>query len=211
MDAQTLSEAMGGSLPLSRYRALAPAFNAAMTAAGITTARRAAHWCAQLGHESGGLRWMEELASGSAYEGRADLGNTRPGDGVRFKGRGPIQVTGRYNYAAVSKWAHGKGYVPTATYFVDRPDELAGDEHGFLGPVWYWTVARPQLNRFADADDLEGVTRAINGGTNGIADRRARLARCKALGDRLLPAGKTPGKDTPVGFNYLTVQPHATR
>lgn len=188
MDAATLSEAMGGSLSKARYQALAPAFDAAMAQAECTTIRRAAQWCAQLGHESGGLKWMQELASGDAYEGRRDLGNTVKGDGRRFKGHGPIQITGRANHAAVSKWAHAKGYVPTPTYFVDHPDELAGDRYGFLGPVWYWTVARPTINAKADAGDTVAVTKLINGGTHGLADRQARYARCLKLGDRLLPS-----------------------
>jgi predicted chitinase len=210
MDAKTLYAAMGGSLSLARYEALLPAFNAAMVAAGITTPLRAAHWCSQLGHESGGLRWMEEIASGSAYEGRTDLGNTQSGDGVRFKGRGPIQVTGRYNYTAVSKWAHSKGLVPTATFFVDNPAQLASDQYGFIGPVWYWTVARPGLNALCDADDVVGVTKAINGGTNGLADRNARLATCKALGAALLPSGTSTTGGGTVGLDYYNVEPHAT-
>ena len=81
MDAQTLSTAMGCSL--DRATEMLTGMEGAMQAAKINTPLRAAHWCAQIGHESGGLRWMEEIASGSAYEGRADLGNTQPGDGVR--------------------------------------------------------------------------------------------------------------------------------
>lgn len=181
------ADAMGNSLPRDRYAALLPAFVEAMHAAQITTVNRAAMWFAQLGHESGGLRWMQEIADGSAYEGRRDLGNTQPGDGRRFKGHGPIQVTGRHNHAECSKWAHARGLVPTPTYFVDHPDELAGDRYGFIGPVWYWIAARPQLNALSDARDLDGATRAINGGLNGIDDRRARWNRCLALGDRLLP------------------------
>jgi putative chitinase len=73
---------------------------AKMAAAAITTPLRQAHFLAQLGHESGELRYTEELASGDAYEGRRDLGNTVPGDGRRFKGRGLIQLTGRANYQA---------------------------------------------------------------------------------------------------------------
>jgi len=71
---------------------------AAMSANQINTPRRQAHFLAQLGHESGSLRYTAELASGAAYEGRTDLGNTQPGDGPRFKGRGLIQITGRINY-----------------------------------------------------------------------------------------------------------------
>lgn len=187
MDAATLATALGCSRAVAdRY---VVAFNAAMLAAQCTNRNRAAMWCAQLGHESAGLRYMEEIASGAAYEGRRDLGNTVRGDGVRFKGRGPIQVTGRANYGAVSRWAHALGLVPSPTYFLDRPADLASDVYGFLGPVWYWTVARPKINGMCDAGDLTGVTRAINGGTNGLADRRTRWNRCLGLGDRILPSG----------------------
>ena len=187
LTAEILSAAMGGTVSMDRYRQLLPAFVAALRQADCLTVNRAAMWCAQLGHESGGLRWMEEIADGSAYEGRADLGNTAPGDGRRFKGRGPIQVTGRHNYSQCSRWAFDQGYVPTPTYFVDRPQELASDRFGFLGPVWYWTVARPQINAMCDVGDINGVTRAINGGLNGIEDRMQRWNRCKAIGAALLP------------------------
>ncbi|MDQ4033133.1 MAG: hypothetical protein M3332_13080 [Actinomycetota bacterium] len=210
MDARTLSQAMGASVPMARYVQLAPAFNNAMMAAHVTTLNRAAMWCAQLGHESVGLRHMEEIASGAAYEGRRDLGNTQPGDGRRFKGRGPIQVTGRHNYTAVSRWAHGRGLVPTSTFFVDHPTELASDRYGFIGPVWYWTVARPRINEQCDAGDLIAVTKAINGGTNGLTDRQRRWDACRLLGAALLPGtdesalptlrpgDRDPGPDGPV-------------
>ncbi|MBM4538769.1 hypothetical protein GS463_06265 [Rhodococcus hoagii] len=185
--AATLSQAMGGSLPLARYEQLLPAFVDAMRAADITTVERAAMWCAQLGHESSGLRYMEEIADGSAYEGRRDLGNIHAGDGRRFKGRGPIQVTGRHNYTECSRWAHARGLVPTPTFFVDNPHELASDRYGFIGPVWYWTAARPQLNALSDAHNLDAATRAINGGLNGIADRSTRYQRCLDMGAALLP------------------------
>lgn len=187
MDAATLARAMGNARGVD-YGALVGPFNEAMLAAGITNVNRAAMWCAQLGHESVGLSALEEYASGSAYEWRADLGNNRPGDGVRYKGRGAIMVTGRSNYRNLSRWAHGKGYVPTATYFEDNPAMLQSSQHAFIGAIWYWTVARPQLNALSDARNLDGATRAINGGTNGIVDRRARYNNCLTLGDALLPA-----------------------
>lgn len=189
LTAEVLSQAMGGAVSLDRYRQLLPAFTDAMIAAGCTTVERAAMWCAQLGTESGGLRWMEEIASGADYEGRRDLGNSQPGDGVRFKGRGPIQITGRHNYSELSHWAHGRGLVPSPTFFLDQPAQLSGDRYGFLGAVWYWTAARPQINSLCDARNLEAVTRAINGGLNGIDDRRARYQRCLEIGAALLPDG----------------------
>lgn len=188
MDGATLSRAMLGRLSLSRYNALAPGITQALQRANCTTVNRAAMFCAQVGTESGGLQWMEELASGAEYEGRKDLGNTHPGDGVRFKGRGPIQITGRTNYTSLSKWAHSKGYVPTATYFVDNPTQLSLAQYVWLGPVWYWTVAR-NMNSYADRGDIRGATLAVNGGTNGLADRTNRWNVCRAIGSKLLTGG----------------------
>jgi putative chitinase len=87
------------SAPESSIGKYANALSAKMNERGITTPLRQAHFLAQVGHETGELRYIEEIASGAAYEGRRDLGNTEPGDGVRFKGRGLIQLTGRANYA----------------------------------------------------------------------------------------------------------------
>ncbi|WP_342659437.1 hypothetical protein Rruber_02667 [Rhodococcus ruber] len=187
LTAETLAEAMGGTVPLDRYRQLLPAFSSAMIQAGCTSVERAAMWCAQLGHESVGLKYMTELwgptADQRTYDGR--MGNG-PGEGFRYRGRGPIQVTGRNNYTNLSRWAHEKGYVPSPTFFVDNPDALASDQYGFLGAVWYWTTQRP-LNDLADARDIVAATRAINGGTNGLPDRQLRYQRCLALGSALLP------------------------
>lgn len=187
MDARTFADSMGNSIPFARYQALLPAWNEALVQAGATTINRVAMLTAQVGHESVGLKYMAEIASGAAYEGRRDLGNTQPGDGRRFKGHGPIQITGRANHAAVSRWAHSKGYVPTPTFFVDQPAALGDDRYGFLGVTWYWVVARPRLNAMADAGDLLGCTRAVNGGTNGLADRQRRWNLARTFGDRLLP------------------------
>lgn len=194
LDAETLLRAMTETyVPKARIAELLPGFVQAMAQADITTPNRAAMWCAQLGHESAGLRYMEELADGSAYEGRRDLGNVVQGDGRRFKGRGPIQVTGRNNYTQLSAWAHSVGLVPTPTFFVDNPTALAEPRYGFLGAVWYWKIARPQLNALSDKGDLEQVTRVINGGTNGLKDRRERWERCRKLGDALLPGTRADG------------------
>lgn len=186
MDVTTLGEAMEWSLSEDRYAELCPAFNQALIQAGCTTVLEVAMFCAQVGHESAGLRYMEEIADGSAYEGREDLGNIEPGDGTRYKGRGPIQITGRWNYSHISEWAHDQGYVDSPDFFVDNPEELASDQYGFLGVVWYWTVAR---NMNALADDIYAATRAVNGGLNGIDDRIQRFNNALQLGDALLPEG----------------------
>ncbi len=162
------------------------AFNKAMIQAECTNLERAAMWCAQIGHESSGLKYYEELASGQDYEGRQDLGNVYPGDGRRYKGRGPIQVTGRHNYSRLSQWAYEHGQVPLVDFFVTAPQELATIGYGFLGAVWYWTTQRP-LNELSDRRDLIGATRAINGGTHGLQDREQRYNRCMAMGGDVLP------------------------
>lgn len=175
-----------------RFAALLPAVIQCLAECGCTTVERIALWAAQIGTESGGLRYMEEIASGAEYEGRcSDLGNCQLGDGVRFKGRGPIQVTGRGHYTNLSQWAHGKGLVPSPTFFVDDPAQLASDRDGFIGITWYWTTQRP-MNDYADRRDIEGGSRAVNGTNpktgraNGIEDRIGRYNRALAMGDQLL-------------------------
>jgi predicted chitinase len=99
-------------LPPAKAAEYLPHLNAAMVEYSVNTPARQTAFLAQLAHESGQLRYMEEIASGQAYENRKDLGNTQPGDGVRFKGRGPIQLTGRANYTAASLALCGKRLVP---------------------------------------------------------------------------------------------------
>lgn len=194
-----LSKAMGDRLVLDRYAAVLPAVSQSLAACECTTVERIAMWCAQIGHESGGLFYTEEIASGAAYEGRRDLGNTQPGDGVRFKGRSWIQITGRANYTALSIWAHGKGLIPTPTFFVDQPQQLAADQYAGLGAAWYWVVARLDINALSDKRDIELVSRRINGTNpktgraNGIDDRIARYNRALAMGDALLTLTAPPG------------------
>ncbi|MNS82683.1 Chitinase class I [compost metagenome] len=137
----------------------------------LDTGLRLAHFMGQCAHESGGFRYMEEIASGAAYEGRADLGNTQPGDGRRYKGRGPIQLTGRANYRRVGS---------KIGIDLERHPQIVGHPSvGLLVGCVYW--ADRSLNAKADADDLMGLTRAINGGTNGLEDRKARTAKAKEL------------------------------
>ena len=142
-----------------------------VTAGILDSGSRLAHCMAQLAHESGGFRYMEEIASGAAYEGRSDLGNTQPGDGKRYKGRGPLQITGRANY-------HSYGRA-LGIDFERHPEIVATPSIGLMAACRYWTVNG--LNALADRDDLEGITRRINGGLTGLDDRRAQLAKAKAL------------------------------
>jgi putative chitinase len=139
---------------------------------GLDQPHRLAHFLSQLAHESGGFFYDREIASGAAYEGLKDLGNTKPGDGKRFKGRGPIQITGRANYRAFTKWA--RKFDASAPDFEANPDAVNTDPWEGLGPIWYWDDGNPTgktLNTYADKNNLEMITRKINGGVNGIADR----------------------------------------
>ena len=137
----------------------------------IDTPLRMAHFLAQVAHESGELLFTKELASGKAYEGRKDLGNTQKGDGVRFKGRGLIQITGRANYAAYAKYC---GFDVVA-----KPELLEQPVGAVKSAMWYWQTRG--LNALADKDDVLTITKRINGGTNGLASRKAYLARAKAV------------------------------
>ena len=210
-DAEKLSYAMDESLSLAEYEQLVPHVRASLAACDCTNEQRIAMWFAQIGHESMGLKYFEELADGTAYEGRADLGNTQPGDGPRYKGRGPIQLTGRSNYDQVSRWAHQNGYVDSPTKFVDQPELLGTWEWGFLGTDWYWVVARPKINAMADAGDIEGVTRAINGGLTGYDDRCQRYERAKQVASAFLPntqPAPAPTPPPPAQATCLTGRPH---
>lgn len=153
-----------------RATSLAIAANVHFPAYGVMdNPLRLAHFMAQLCHESGSFRYMEEIASGAAYEGRADLGNTQPGDGRRYKGRGPIQITGRANYRRFGRLI--------GIDIESAPEIAANPSIGLHLALEYWRDRK--LNDLADRDDVEAITRRINGGTNGMADRKAHLAKIK--------------------------------
>lgn len=134
---------------------------------------RVAHFLAQVAHESGSLRYTEEIASGEAYEGRPSLGNIVPGDGKRFKGRGLIQLTGRANYRDCA--------AALGLPLLEQPDILSQPGPAAMSAGWFWTSRG--LNGIADTDNALKITRIVNGGTNGLADRMASLRRTKkALG-----------------------------
>jgi predicted chitinase len=155
-------------------RSLTPFLLETMAKYDINTPVRQAHFLAQVGHESGELLYKKELASGTAYENRRDLGNTQPGDGPHYKGRGLIQLTGRANYADYSRTGSLKVDVEADPEQVATNEQLCVDVAG-----WFWD--RRGLNTFADRDDLETVTRRVNGGLNGLDNRRRLLSRAKTL------------------------------
>lgn len=145
---------------------LAP-LNQAMVGGGIDTPVRQAAFIAQLAVESDSFRTFEEYASGRAYEGRSDLGNTEAGDGERYKGRGAIQVTGRHNYESVSRY--------TGVDFVSHPEWVAAPENAFTTAVWYWTSRN--LNQAADSAGIVRVSELVNGGHHALAERVAGFQR----------------------------------
>lgn len=153
-----------------------------MREAQIVTPRRAVAFIAQLGHESDSLRYFEEIASGAAYEGRRDLGNTQPGDGRRYKGRGPIQLTGRANYRAAGR--------ALGLNLEENPYQAARPPVGFRIAGWYWRSR--DLNALADGENFREITRRINGGYNGWADRVERLQRARKVASLLLPSPPNP-------------------
>lgn len=126
---------------------------------GLITQKRIAHFIAQMAWESDGFHTLTEYASGKAYEGRKDLGNTVPGDGPRYKGRGLIQLTGRYNY---------RKYGKALGIDLERNPDLAV-QYALQIALKYWNDKG--LNFLADKDDIRGITKAINGGYNGLEGR----------------------------------------
>lgn len=157
--------------------AIASEFTPIVNEYEINTDLRLAHFLAQIVHESAGLQTTEEFASGAAYEGRVDLGNTVRGDGKRYKGRGVLQLTGRANYR---RYGQILGL------------DLEGQPHIAAEPLIslriacvYWRDRN--INPLCDADDLVAVTRRVNGGTNGLADRGRYLAKAKAVLARPAP------------------------
>jgi len=151
--------------------AIAPVFASTLDTYEIDTLLRIAHFMGQVTHECAGFRTTEEFADGSAYEGRADLGNIHEGDGPRYKGRGLLQLTGRANYRRLGDILG----LPLE----DEP-RLAGDPVISLKIACeYWKGRR--INDAADSDDLVTVTRRVNGGTNGLDERSEFLKKAKVL------------------------------
>lgn len=177
MTPATLAAALG--VPVSRTLKWADPISAAMALWAIDSDVRQAAFIAQIGHESGRLVYVRELwgptPAQARYEGRVDLGNTQPGDGKRFMGRGLIQITGRANYQRVGD--------ALGIDFVSSPELLEQPANAALSAAWFWNTHG--LNELADTGDFRTITTRINGGMNGYTDRLALLALAKtALTDQ---------------------------
>jgi predicted chitinase len=154
--------------------------NKALVMFEINTPSRIRHFLAQIGHESGGLRWFAEIADGSDYEDREDLGNTESGDGMRFKGVDPLQITGRYNYSRLAK-------------YLDDPRVMEGWEYvmanyAFIPSGFWWHDNNMNVLVDAGASCAE-VSTKVNGGNpaNGLTDRLEYFARAlEAIPDSIV-------------------------
>lgn len=140
---------------------------------GVNTWLRVCHFIAQCAEESDHFNTLHEYASGAEYEGRRDLGNIFPGDGRLFKGSGDIELTGRSNYQVAG--------AALGLDLINHPELVRTPEIGALVSLWFWLSH--DCNQFADRDDMEGLTRRINGGFNGIEVRIAMLAKAKKVLD----------------------------
>lgn len=150
--------------------AISSIFSTTLDRYAINTRLRIAHFMGQVTHECAGFCTAEEFASGAAYEGRQDLGNTQPGDGKRYKGRGLIQLTGRANYRDIGRILG----LP-----LENQPELAAEPVTALKIACeYWK--KRNINTAADRDDLISVTKLVNGGLNGLEERRSYLIKAKS-------------------------------
>lgn len=149
-----------------------PYLNGFMPKFGITEPLDVAYFLATIAVESCELLYTEEIASGSAYEGRKDLGNTKPGMGKMYKGRGLIQITGFYNYRDYSETVNYDFYST-----LSKAQGLAKTGNAVRSACWFWQKAG--VSALALADNPQKVRRRVNGGLNGYAQFLQFLARAK--------------------------------
>ena len=147
------------------------ALNTAMNHYQIVGLKRVAAFVAQIGHESGQLKYVKEIwgptKAQARYEGRADLGNTVAGDGSKYRGRGLIQITGRANYKACGE--------ALGLDLIRQPELLEKPQYACMSAAWFW--ASRGLNTLADAGQFDRITQRIHGGQNGAAYRKALYTR----------------------------------
>jgi len=171
MDAQTLARCTGARL--DRAQSLLEPILSAMDVYDISTPKRQAPFLANVGHESGGLKWLIEIwgptEQQKRYEGRADLGNNKPGDGFNFRGRGLLQTTGRANYRRLTERLRARLVGEVVPDFEVSPELLAHPKWAAMSAADYWDMRK--LNELADRGAFVDVVKKINGGTNGLEDR----------------------------------------
>lgn len=167
------SEQIISIMPYAKSRIIAfiEPLNKAMEEFEINTSFRQSAFLAQIGHESGQFKYVQELSSGDAYEGRKDLGNIEHGDGVKYKGRGLIQITGRSNYTAMM--------LALNIDCIDHPELIEQPINACRSAGWFWKTHG--LNELSDVKDFEKITRRINGGFNGQNDRLALYEKAKQV------------------------------
>jgi len=154
---EQLYEACKGNVTRIKLQLYTPILNKYMIMYNITTTQRMSMFIANLLVESGRFNYVKELANGLAYEHRKDLGNINDGDGVKYKGRGLIQITGRNNYTLLTK--------DFKVDFITHPELLEQPEYAVRSACWYWSTHK--LNEIADTLNFKQTVKLINGGLNG--------------------------------------------
>lgn len=161
---------------------LSKKYQTLLNANGVNTPLRLAHFFAQIDHESAGLTRLKEIGNDAyfaKYEGRKNLGNTVKGDGLKYKGRGFIQITGRYNYTVLSK--------DVRIDYINNPQWLEREADAMISALWFWN--KTGLNKFADLDKIDTISDLINkgkstatyGDANGFNDRASKLKKYKTI------------------------------
>lgn len=171
---------------------LVDALNEWLPKFGIDSNGELCHFLAQASHETDSFNTLEEYASGKAYEGRSDLGNTVAGYGVKYKGKGIFQTTGYFNYARLE--GVSPKYSSTRVPFIQQPELLLQPKYAVWSAGLFWTDR--DLNDIANMPDtakiwvkrknrnmspIEYITYRINGGSNGIVSRKLFYDRCKSI------------------------------
>lgn len=168
--AQVLAAATG--LSKAAAKKILPTVQQGLRLSDCNNVRRVATWLAQMGHESGGFKYTEEVAKNGRY--------------APYIGRTWIQITWESNYRSFGAWAYKNGLVTDPEVFVKDPSALADLRWAGIGAAWYWTTARTDINSLCDRNDFDTVTYRINGGQNGAEDRRRRYNLALAQGENLL-------------------------
>lgn len=192
---QQIRKMAKGSVNQANANSIIVAINTYGPKVGLDQPHRLTQFLPQVMHETGSFKWDREIwgptPAQKRYEGREDLGNVHKGDGKKFAGHGPMQLTGRANHRAFTKWA--RTIDPNAPDFEAHPELVNTDPWEGLSAIWYWDKGNPDrksLNRYADQNNIEMITRRINGGLNGYGDRLEYYDRVA-----LVMLGYDPDKD----------------